>query len=132
MLVSSLMICVISCTQNQPIEQTDPDKTDLLVGRVAAVYSKENYLLVQKYRSFDTSADSIFYSRGCDGSINSLKMTGQKLGQFYVADSNDDIYKINDPVFLRDLRKNSQVDDNKLTAKPSKVEGDQPKTQKKS
>lgn len=130
-LVSALMVCVTSCTPSKPDIQPEPDKTDKLVGRVAAVYFKENYLLVQKYRTFDTSGDSIFYSRGTDGSVNSLKMTGQKLGQFYVADLSEDIYTINDPVFMRDLRKTSQVNDNELTVDPTKIEEPVVKTQKK-
>jgi len=70
-------------------------------------------MLVQKYRSFKTDIDAIFYSRGIDGSVNSLKMTGQKLGQFYVADLSNGNYTVNDPVFMRDLRNSSQTDVNK-------------------
>ena len=85
-------------------------KNDALVGRVASVYSKQKYMLVQKYRSFNTEIDAIFYSRGTDGSVNALKMTGQKLGQFYIADLSDGDYTVNDPVFMRDLRKSPQLD----------------------
>ena len=72
-------------------------------------------MLVQKYRSFETDLDAIFYSRGVDGSVNALKMTGQKLGQFYIADLSNGNYTVNDPVFMRHLHNSSQVDANKPT-----------------
>ena len=43
-------------------------------------------------------------------------MTGQKLGQFYVADLSNGNYTVNDPVFMRDLRNSSEVDANETTA----------------
>ncbi|WP_129589563.1 hypothetical protein [Rubritalea profundi] len=72
-------------------------------------------MLVQKYRRINTEIDAIFYSRGTDGSVNALKMTGQKLGQFYVADLSNGNYTVNDPVFMRDLRNSSEVDANETT-----------------
>ena len=82
------------------------------------MYPKQNYMLVQKYRSFNTEIDAIFYSRGANGSVNALKMTGQMLGQFYVADLSEGNYTVNDPVFMRDLRNSSQVDGNEPTGNP--------------
>jgi hypothetical protein len=110
LLISLSMICNNSCTSGTP--QTTPTKPegDALVGRVASIYLEQNYMLVQKYRSFETDLDAIFYSRGVDGSVNALKMTGQKLGQFYIADLSNGNYTVNDPVFMRDLRNSSQVD----------------------
>ncbi|MFC4991137.1 hypothetical protein [Rubritalea tangerina] len=116
LLVSLSVACINACSNSPtpPTEKKAP--VDQLVGRVAAVYQNDNYLLVQKYRSFPTDIDAIFYSRGEDGSVNTLTMTGQKLGQFYVADLKQGSYTLNDPVFMRDLRNKSQVDENKANA----------------
>ena len=119
LLISLSMICNNSCTPGvQKISEPEP-RIDVLVGRVASVYPQQNYMLVQKYRSFNTEIDAIFYSRATDGSVNALKMTGQKLGQFYVADLSKGNYTVNDPVFMRDLRNSSQVDGNEPTALPT-------------
>ena len=118
LLISLSMICNNSCTPGvQKISEPEP-RIDALVGRVASVYPKQNYMLVQKYRSFNTEIDAIFYSRGANGSVNALKMTGQMLGQFYVADLSEGNYTVNDPVFMRDLRNSSQVDGNEPTGNP--------------
>ena len=124
LLISLSMICNNSCTTGAQ-ETAEPEpKNDILVARISSVYPKQNYMLVQKYRRINTEIDAIFYSRGIDGSVNSLKMTGQKLGQFYVADLSNGNYTVNDPVFMRDLRNSSQVDANETTATllKSKVE----------
>lgn len=103
------MLCTVSCVQNKPVEQQKKISYDKLVGRISAVYPKSKYMLIQKYRTFDTDLDAIFYSRGADGSVSPVKMTEQRLGQFYVADLGDGNYVINDPVFMRDLRNTSEV-----------------------
>lgn len=109
------MICNNSCTSGA-LETAEPEpKNDVLVARISSVYPKQNYMLVQKYRRINTEIDAIFYSRGTDGSVNALKMTGQKLGQFYVADLSNGNYTVNDPVFMRDLRNSSEVDANETT-----------------
>ena len=115
LLISLSMICNNSCTSSAPETAKPEPKNDVLVGRVASVYQKQNYMLVQKYRSFNTEIDAIFYSRGVDGAVNSLKMTSQKLGQFYVADLREGNFTVNDPVFMRHLHNSSQVDANKPT-----------------
>ncbi len=122
------MICNNSCTTGVH-ETAEPEpKNDVLVARVSSVYPKQNYMLVQKYRSINTEIDAIFYSRGTDGSVNSLKMTGQKLGQFYVADLSTGNYTVNDPVFMRDLRNSTQVDANETTGTLIKSERELIKT----
>lgn len=73
-------------------------------------------MLIQKFKSFDTDVDAVFYSRSVDGSVHSLKMTGQKLGQFYIADFGSGRYAKGDPIFMRDLRQQSRVDANKNAA----------------
>lgn len=112
-LISCSMLCVVSCAQNKPVKQTKAVVLDKLVGRVSAVYPKSQYMLIQKYRTFSTDIDAIFYSRGADGTISPVKMTEQRLGQFYVADIETGNHAINDPVFMRDLRNSSEVDANK-------------------
>ena len=49
-------------------------------------------------------------------------MTEQRSGQFYVADLGKGIYAANDPVFMRDLRKNTQVDADEEDTKTPSIE----------
>lgn len=109
------MLCGVSCVQNSPVEKNSKEPEvvlDKLVGRVSAIYPKANYMLIQKYRTIDTQADAIFYTRGKNGIISSVKLTEQKLGQFYVADLGTGHYSINDPIFMRILHNDSELNAN--------------------
>ena len=113
MSISCSTLCSISCVQHSPIEKDkkEPEAVlDKLVGRVSAIYPKAHYMLIQKYRTINTDADAVFYSRSEAGVISSVRLTDQKLGQFYVADLGSGDYSINDPIFMRDLRNDSEVD----------------------
>ena len=124
LLISLSMICNNSCnTGTSRTKKLDPPsealvKSDVLVGRVASVYLSKNYMLIQKYRNFATDIDVIFYSRGSNGTVHALKMTEQKLGQFYIADLSDGIYTVNDPVFMRDLGNSTQARANQAAGTP--------------
>ena len=121
LLISFSMICNNACTTGaKEIAEPEP-QNDALVARISSVYPEQNYMLVQKYRSINTEIDAIFYSRGTDGTVNSLKMTGQKLGQFYVADIGEGSFTVNDPVFMRDLRSKEEADADESLQKSGQI-----------
>lgn len=102
------MACVVSCSQNVPNLPIEEVQIDQLVGRVSTIYPEQNYMLIQKIRSINTESDSIYYTRNAQGQTPQIKLTGQQLGQFYVADFDEPNIKVNDPVFCRNLRKYSE------------------------
>ena len=108
-----------SCFNQSPPKLIEKPAQDQLIGRVSSIYESSNYLLVQKYRRFDPSEDAVFYTRNADGATYSIKMTSQRLGQFYVADIESGNFDINDPVFMRDLsRKVFQAANTKTPTNP--------------
>lgn len=80
-------------------------KQDRLVGRVASVYGKEGegYILIQRYSSLDAAGDKVFYVRSEGELVTSLRLTGERLGQYLAADIVQGAPVVGDPVFERVL-----------------------------
>lgn len=111
-LISYSILCSVSChTQPAEIPPKEPSP-DLLVGRVAAVYLNDGYMLIQRYRTIKSTENTVFYTRAQDGKIHSITLNEQNLGQFYVADIKEKYFTINDPLFMRTIEPASQANKN--------------------
>ncbi|SHJ73122.1 hypothetical protein SAMN02745181_2464 [Rubritalea squalenifaciens DSM 18772] len=96
-----------SCAQDVvEVEEKKPEvKQDKLVGRVASVYGQEGdgYILIQRYGSIAVEGDKVFYVRSAANQMTSLKMTGERLGQYVAADIVKGAPTVGDPVYLREF-----------------------------
>ena len=87
-----------------------PDK---LVARVSSVNSASGYVLIQKLGRLVIPEDAILYTLGSEGnemSVASIKVTGEKLGQFLAADIITGKLIVGDAVYLRIFEKESDLD----------------------
>lgn len=99
------VICISSCFRNPPLaEPKITPEFDPMMGKVAAAYPEKKYILIEQFTRFDLKEDMIFYSRSTDEQAHFIKLTGQKLGQFWVADIDKGTFNIGDPVFMRHLK----------------------------
>lgn len=101
--ILGLIICSCSSTSTAPEESKKEVQQDLLVGRIAALYPDDGYMLIQRYRNIRTTENTVYYSRNQHGEIHSIALNEQKQGQFYVADIKSSNFTINDPVFQRTI-----------------------------
>ena len=126
----SVVVCTVqSCANNKPVEkkvEEPKEKVDKLVARVSSVNRRGEYVLIQRYGRLIIPEDSILYGlsskpviragEGSEGTradgaekeqASSLKLTGEKLGQFLAADIVSGNPKVGDAVYLRDLEDNT-------------------------
>ena len=111
-LISYSILCSVSCGTQPAAPPPNETRPDLLVGRVAAVYLNDGYMLIQRFRTIKTNKNTVFYTRAQDGKIHSITLNEQSLGQFYVADIKEDLFTVNDPLFMRTIESASQADKN--------------------
>ena len=97
-----VMPFLASCAK-PAVEEVEVVKTDKLVARVASVHAEEGYALIQRYGRLNLGDDAILYTLSVDGVTSSLKVTGEKLGQFVAVDIVSGELNIGDAVYLRDL-----------------------------
>lgn len=77
---------------------------DKLVARVSSVNVAANYVLIQRYGRLDVPENSVLYtlgSGGGGGGAASIKITGERLGQFLAADIVSGVLNVGDAVYLR-------------------------------
>lgn len=101
--VLGLSICNFSCSSTSEPEVKEVIQQDILVGRIAALYPDDGYMLIQSYRTIRTDINTVFYTRNGQGGIKSIALNEQRLGQFYVADIKGSNFTINDPIFQRSI-----------------------------
>lgn len=116
-LVISSGICLVSsCASNEPVEEEKVEEVrlDKMVARVASVNEAAEYVLIQRYGRLVIPDDSILYTLdSIAGDVNkaaSIKVTGEKLGQFLAADIISGKLTIGDAVYLRIFDKNEDFD----------------------
>lgn len=94
--------CVLGACADQVVqEKKETVRQDRVVGRVASVYKDGGYLLIQRYRSVNLGGDKVFYVRGVGNEMSSLKVTGERLGQFIAADILNGDPQVGDAVYER-------------------------------
>ncbi len=101
-----------SCAGEKPVveEKIDEPELDKLVARVASVNKEANYVLIQRYGKLVVPEDSVLYTLGVDGHAASIKVTGERLGQFLAADIVSGELIVGDAVYLRNLEKKANTD----------------------
>lgn len=126
MKIIGLIICfllpglLMSCADQEVKEAEKLVSQDILVGRVASINKQAGYLLIQRYKKFSVSENTIFYTRSEAGTVGGIKVSGQELGQFLAADLVTGEHAIGDAVFMRELVAQQQVNDSELDGlKPS-------------
>jgi len=116
-LVISSGICLLSsCADSEPVEEDKIEevKLDKTVARVASVNEAAEYVLIQRYGRLIIPDDAILYTLGSQGDdvgqSASIKVTGEKLGQFLAADIISGKLMVGDAVYLRIFDKNEDSD----------------------
>jgi hypothetical protein len=101
--VCFLSSCVGSKTVE--VEKVEQAQRDKLVARVASVNVVANYVLIQRFGRLVIPEDSILYTLGSnareDNNAASIKVTGERLGQFLAADITSGTLVVGDAVYLR-------------------------------
>lgn len=101
-----LVSCFLaSCASQVEAEKAEDEvKFDKLVARVSSVNVEANYVLIQRYGRLVVPENSILYtlgSGGARGGAASIKVTGERLGQFLAADIVSGELNVGDAVYLR-------------------------------
>ena len=103
-------VCCCSCAENVPLEEVKEKKEiepqrDKMVARVASVNKAANYVLIQRFGRLVVPENAILYTLGIhsveDNSAASIKVTGERLGQFLAADILSGELAVGDAVYLR-------------------------------
>ncbi|MFT5633541.1 MAG: TM2 domain-containing membrane protein YozV [Rubritalea sp.] len=101
--VCFLSSCVVSKTVE--VEKVEQAQRDKLVARVASVNVVANYVLIQRFGRLVIPEDSMLYTLGSnareDNNTASIKVTGERLGQFLAADITSGTLVVGDAVYLR-------------------------------
>ncbi len=105
-----------SCAGSKPVEveKVEPQR-DRMVARVASVNIAANYVLIQRLGRLVVPEDSILYTLGTNtaegnNSPASIKVTGERLGQFLAADIMSGKLVVGDAVYLRTFEKENASD----------------------
>lgn len=112
-----LGVCFLnSCANSQPVEvkEVEDIQLDKMVARVASVNRTANYVLIQRFGRLVVPEDSILYTLGSSAtganSAASIKVTGERLGQFLAADIMSGNLVVGDAVYLRIFEKEKEYD----------------------
>jgi hypothetical protein len=116
-LMTLLGVCFLnSCANSQPVEvkEVEDIQLDKMVARVASVNRTANYVLIQRFGRLVVPEDSILYTLGSSAtganSAASIKVTGERLGQFLAADIMSGNLVVGDAVYLRIFEKEKEYD----------------------
>ncbi len=107
MMVFSGILLISSCAGSkvEEVKKVEEPDRDVLVARVASVNKEQNYVLIQRFGRLVIPEDSVLYALGSrvetGGSAASIKLTGEKLGQFLAADVLMGELVVGDAVYLR-------------------------------
>lgn len=74
--------------------------TAQLVGRVAALPSEGGFVLIQSYGAWSVPEGSTLFSRGPEGRVANLLLTGERLNQFVAADVRSGQVAVGDAVYF--------------------------------
>jgi hypothetical protein len=102
-----MSVCYLNSCASNPVEEevVDEPQRDRMVARVASVNTTANYVLIQRFGRLVIPEDSILYTLGSSGSDDhsaaSIKVTGERLGQFLAADIISGKLEVGDAVYLR-------------------------------
>ncbi|MGJ8657302.1 MAG: hypothetical protein ACSHX6_12710 [Akkermansiaceae bacterium] len=110
------MLFLSSCAGNKlvEVEEQEEIQPDRMVARVSSVNEAAEYVLIQRFGRLVIPEDSILYtldsSMGGSNTTASIKLTGEKLGQFLAADIISGELIVGDAVYLRTFEKMGATD----------------------
>jgi hypothetical protein len=84
-------------------ETVKPESKSRLVGRIALVPPRENFVLVESYGPWQVPEGGLLSGIGTEGRTSNLVVTGEKLGQHVAADIRLGVAKVGDAVYYRSL-----------------------------
>jgi len=116
-LVALLCVCFLSaCAGSRPEveEKVEESQRDRMVARVASVNLAANYVLIQRFGRLVIPEGSILYTLGSNARVDnnaaSIKVTGERLGQFLAADIVSGELVVGNAVYLRTFEKEGDSD----------------------
>ena len=80
-----------------------PESKSRLVGRIALVPPRENFVLIESYGPWLVPEGGLLSGIGTEGRTSNLVVTGEKLGQHVAADIRLGVAKVGDAVYYRSL-----------------------------
>lgn len=92
-------------------ESVKPESRSQLVGRIALVPSKEDFVLIESYGPWRVPEGGLLSGIGTEGRTSNLVVTGEKLGQHVAADIRLGVAKVGDAVYYRPLGVGSEGDE---------------------
>ena len=113
--LSGLML-LNSCAGTEPVEEEKKEvvQPDRMVARVSSVNKEAKYVLIQRFGRLVIPEDSVLYTLGShaaeDNNAASIKVTGERLGQFLAADIISGELNVGDTVYLRTFEKKALPD----------------------
>lgn len=84
-------------------EIAEPESKPRLVGRIALVPPRENFVLIEAYGPWRVPEGGLLSGIGTEGRTSNLVVTGEKLGQHVAADIRLGVAKVGDAVYYRSL-----------------------------
>lgn len=84
---------------DEPISKTAPR----LVGRVASIHEAEGFVLVESFRSMTLGEGLLLSTRGDEGRLATLVVSGERMGRFAAADLKSGNLTVGDEVYARPM-----------------------------
>lgn len=103
LLLGCLLLSSCSFFEDRAEEPAEPESKPRLVGRVALVPSRENFVLIESYGTWRVPEGGLLSGIGTEGRTSNLVVTGEKLGQHIAADIRLGVAKVGDAVYYRSL-----------------------------
>jgi hypothetical protein len=94
LLLSAACVFLSSCATDQK-----------LVGRIANIPADRRFVLVQRYGEWTSEAGTILTTRGPEGRLANLRVTGERLGEFAAADVQSGTVEKGDAVYSQHVPK---------------------------
>ncbi len=99
-------LLLLSCAGKKPEqEQEDSEEKKIpksqVVGRIASVSARSEFVLIQKYGAGKLPTQGIYQTVGDDGRSASIRPSGERVRDFYAADITDGEVKSGDAVIFR-------------------------------
>ena len=92
-------------------EVLETDTKPRLVGRIALIPTRENFVLIESYGPWRVPEGGVLTGIGTEGRTSNLVVTGEKLGQHVAADIRLGVAKVGDAVYYRSLGGGSEGED---------------------
>lgn len=102
-LLAPTLFALLAGCATKPEKPKEPAKpvaaSPQLVGIVASVPSDKQFVLIRSYGKWDAQTGQILTTRGPEGRVANLRVTGEKLGEFSAADVQAGTAEIGDAVY---------------------------------